>query len=172
MYRSQFSVLGPVLGGPETGLPSNQKFTATPCRVVRMERPLFHSDLSFARLGNARDEWGLLPPEDANHVAESGDQHFCHLCSAVIAGTEVELANLVLADCCLFQFVIPDTFVFREQYPAFLTNEGKPFCVFRAGSKVLPVTLVLYAVLDERIENGFAVVKIFVEIKNEVFRQR
>jgi len=37
---------------------------------------------------------------------------------------------------------------------------------------VLTVTLVLHAVLGERVEDGFAVVKIFVEIKNEVFRQR
>jgi len=44
--------------------------------------------------------------------------------------------------------------------------------VFGAGGEVLPVALVFYAVLDERIENGFAVVKIFVEIENEVFRQR
>jgi hypothetical protein len=37
---------------------------------------------------------------------------------------------------------------------------------------VLPVALVPHAVLDERVEDGFAVVKIFVEIENEVFRQR
>jgi len=62
--------------------------------------------------------------------------------------------------------------VFGEEYPAFFTNEGKPFGVLRARSKILPVTLMLHALLDERIENGLAVVKIFVEVENEVFRQR
>ncbi len=75
-------------------------------------------------------------------------------------------------NCRLFQLVIPDAFVFGEENPAFFTNEREPFRVFCAGGEVLPVPLVFYAVLDERIEDGFAVVKIFVEIKNEVFRQR
>jgi len=35
-----------------------------------------------------------------------------------------------------------------------------------------PVTFVLHAMMDESVENRSAVVKIFVEIKNEVFRQR
>jgi hypothetical protein len=35
-----------------------------------------------------------------------------------------------------------------------------------------PVALVFHAMLDESVENRFAVVKIFVKIKNEVFRQR
>ncbi len=34
------------------------------------------------------------------------------------------------------------------------------------------MALVLNSVLDERVENGPAVVKIFVEVKNEVLRQR
>jgi len=136
------------------------------------EDPLFQSDVGLARLRNARDKWRLLPPEDASHVAEGGDQHVCHFCPAVVPGAEVELANLVLADCCFLQFVIADALVFREQHPASFANEWKPFRVFRPGSKVLTVTLVLHAVLGERVEDGFAVVKIFVEIKNEVFRQR
>jgi hypothetical protein len=37
---------------------------------------------------------------------------------------------------------------------------------------VLAVTFVLDALLGKRVENGLAVVKIFVEIQNEVFRQR
>lgn len=34
------------------------------------------------------------------------------------------------------------------------------------------VAFVLHALLGERVEDGFAVVKIFVEIQNEIFRQR
>lgn len=34
------------------------------------------------------------------------------------------------------------------------------------------MALVLDAMLNKGVENGLAVVKIFVEIKNEVFRQR
>jgi hypothetical protein len=51
-------------------------------------------------------------------------------------------------------------------------TKRQPDRVFRAGCKVLPVAFVFHAVLDESVENRFAVVKIFVEIKNEVFRQR
>jgi len=71
-----------------------------------------------------------------------------------------------------FQFVEADAFVFGEQYPALLANERQPNRVFGAGRKVLSVAFVFHAMLDESVENRFAVVKIFVEIKNEVFRQR
>jgi hypothetical protein len=37
---------------------------------------------------------------------------------------------------------------------------------------VLAMALVLHAMFGERVEDGFAVVKIFVEIQDEVFRQR
>lgn len=52
------------------------------------------------------------------------------------------------------------------------TDEGEPDGVFRSRGEMGAVAFMLDAVLDERIENGLAVVKIFVEVKNEVFRQR
>jgi len=133
---------------------------------------LLQTKIDLPRLGDARDERRLLPAEDANHVTESSDKHLRHLCSAVVTRTEVELTNPVLAHRSLFQFVVSDTFVLREHHPISFTHEREPLRVLRARSKVLAVALVLYAVLDERIEYGFAVVKIFVEIKNEVFRRR
>jgi len=132
----------------------------------------FQPDISFAGLGNAGDEWGLVPSEDANHIAKRGNQHLGHFATTVIARTEVELADFVLADCGLFQFVVPNAFVFGQQCPAFVTDKGKPHRVFRSWSKVLSVALMLYAMLSKGIQDGPAVVKIFVEIKNEVFRQR
>jgi hypothetical protein len=71
-----------------------------------------------------------------------------------------------------FQFIEADALVFRDQYPALLADKRQPNRVFRAGRKMLTVAFVLDAMLDESVENRFAVVKIFVEIKNEVFRQR
>ena len=37
---------------------------------------------------------------------------------------------------------------------------------------MVPVALVPDSVLGESVENGLAVVKVFVEVKDEVFRQR
>jgi hypothetical protein len=37
---------------------------------------------------------------------------------------------------------------------------------------MIPVALVPDSVLGESVENGLAVVKVFVEVKDEVFRQR
>ena len=71
-----------------------------------------------------------------------------------------------------FQLIETDAFVFRNQNPALLANERQPNRVFGAGREMLAVAFVFHAVLDESLENRFAVVKIFVEIKNEVFRQR
>lgn len=53
-----------------------------------------------------------------------------------------------------------------------LSNERQPDCVFRSWREVASVALVLHSVLDESVEKGFAVMKIFVEVENEVFRQR
>ena len=71
-----------------------------------------------------------------------------------------------------FQFVEPNALVFRDQYPAVFTDKRQPNRVFGARVKMLPVAFVFHAMLDESVENRFAVVKIFVKIKNEVFRQR
>ena len=71
-----------------------------------------------------------------------------------------------------FQFIESDAFVFRDQNPTVLTDKRQPNRVFGTRRKMPPVALVFHAMLDESIENRFAVVKIFVEIKNEVFRQR
>ena len=71
-----------------------------------------------------------------------------------------------------FQFVESDALVLRDQNPALLADEWQPDRVFGAGREMLPVAFVFHAMLDESVENRFAVVKIFVEIKNEVFRQR
>ena len=71
-----------------------------------------------------------------------------------------------------FQFVEPDALVFRDQDPATLADKWQPNRVFSTGRKMLPVAFVFHAMLDESVENRFAVVKIFVEVKNEVFRQR
>lgn len=71
-----------------------------------------------------------------------------------------------------FQFIESDALVFRDQYPAALADNRQPNRVFGARRKMLPVAFVFYAMLGESVENRFAVVKIFVEIKNEVFRQR
>jgi len=72
----------------------------------------------------------------------------------------------------LLQLVVADSLVLGDQQPAFLTYEWQPDGILGARREVLPVAFVLYSVLHERIENGLAVVKIFVEIDNEVFRQR
>ena len=49
---------------------------------------------------------------------------------------------------------------------------GQPGCVFGSGWEMTSVALVRDSVLGESVENGLAVVKVFVEVKNEVFRQR
>jgi len=49
---------------------------------------------------------------------------------------------------------------------------GQPGGVFDPRWKMVPVALVPDSVLGESVENGLAVVKVFVEVKNEVFRQR
>jgi hypothetical protein len=79
---------------------------------------------------------------------------------------------MVLQHGGFLQFVEPDSLVLGEKHPALFADKREPDRVLRAGRKVLAVTFVLDALLGERVENGLAVVKIFVEIQNEVFRQR
>ena len=70
------------------------------------------------------------------------------------------------------QLVVPDFLIFCDQHPALLSNKREPLGVFSSRLKVTAVTFMLHALLSERVEDGLAVVKIFVEIQNEVFRQR
>jgi hypothetical protein len=53
-----------------------------------------------------------------------------------------------------------------------LAYEGQPDRIFSSGRKVLAMTLMFHGMLSESLKNRFAVVKILVEIQNEVFRQR
>jgi hypothetical protein len=75
-------------------------------------------------------------------------------------------------DCQLFQFIEPDPLVFCEQQPAALAHKREPGSVLSSRREISSVTLVSHIVERERIENGLAVVKIFVEIKNEFLRQQ
>jgi len=70
----------------------------------------------------------------------------------------------VSPDCGPLQFVEPNLLVLGEKYPAVPANERQPNGVFRARSEVISVALVLDAVLRERVEDGPAVMKIFVKI--------
>jgi hypothetical protein len=78
----------------------------------------------------------------------------------------------MLQDCRFLQFVVSNLLVFCHEQPTLLANEGQPNSVLRAWAEVLAVAFVLHAMFGERIEDGLAVVKILVEIQNEVFRQR
>lgn len=75
-------------------------------------------------------------------------------------------------DCGLLQFIKPNLLVFGEKYPSLLADERQPNGVLRARIEVASVALVFDPVPGECVENGLAVVKIFVEVKNEIFRQR
>jgi hypothetical protein len=79
---------------------------------------------------------------------------------------------VISANSSLLNLVKADALVLGVENPALLADEGQPHRVFRARLKVLQVTLVPHSPLDERLQNRFAVVKILVEIQNEVFRQR
>lgn len=78
-----------------------------------------------------------------------------------------------VSDYGLFlQVIEADSLVFRNQYPTFFPDEGQPRSVLRSRRKVLTMTFVLDPVLREGIQDRFAVMKVFVEKKNEVFRRR
>ena len=77
-----------------------------------------------------------------------------------------------MQDRRFLQFVVSNFLVFGDQQPASLAHKGKPNSVFCSGREMAAVALMLHAMLRERVKNGFAAVKIFVKIKNEVFRQR
>ena len=59
----------------------------------------------------------------------------------------------------------------RSSHPC-LPTVGSQVVSSVPGKNMVPVALVPDSVLGESVENGLAVVKVFVEVKNEVFRQR
>lgn len=124
------------------------------------------------RLADAGNEGWIVPATESSHLAQCSNQHFGHLSSTIVAGREVELSHSVSLDCGPFQFVEPNLLVFGEKYPALLADERQPNGVFRPRIEVASVALVPDSMLGESVENGLAVVKIFGEVKNEVFRQR
>ena len=53
-----------------------------------------------------------------------------------------------------------------------LANKRQPVRILGSRREVLTVAFVLYTVLQKNVDDWFAVVKILVEVQNEVFRQR
>ncbi len=124
------------------------------------------------RLADAGDEGRIVAAIEPRDVSKGCHQHLGHFRSAVVARCEIELPDPVPLNCRFLQLVESDSLVFGEKYPSLFADEGEPNCIFSTWRKMGAMPLMLDAVLGERIENGLAVVKIFVEIKNEVFRQR
>ncbi len=133
--------------------------------------PCWKSQADVSQLADAGNERRIVPATEPRDVAQGGGQHLGHLRPTVVAGCKVELSHSVSLDCRPFQFVEPNLLVFGENHPALLAHERQPNGVFRPRVKVASMALVFDSVLDESVENGLAVVKIFVE-QNEVFRQR
>ena len=121
---------------------------------------------------DAGDKRRIVPAAEPRHLSQRSDPHRGHLSSAVVPRSEIELSYAVSLDGELLQFVKPDSLVFCEKYPPTLAYERKPCGIFNSLGEVAPMALMLHSILGEGVENGFAVVKVFVQIKNEVFRQR
>ena len=130
------------------------------------------AEIDVAILRDAGDEWRIVFAAELGHSRQSLNQHHRHLGTAVVAGTEVKLPYMVAKHSRLFQFVEADSLVFGYEQPALFPDKWQPDGVLCSRSEMRFMTFVLHAVLTERVEDGFAVVKIFVEVQNEVFRQR
>ncbi len=126
----------------------------------------------MTHLADAGHEGRIVESTKSRDVAQGRNQHFGHLRATVVAGSKVEFPHAVPLDCRFLQFVEPDFLIFGENDPALLSNEAQPDCVFGSWRGVASMAFILDAVLDESVENGFAVVKIFVEVQDEVFRQQ
>ncbi len=111
-------------------------------------------------------------PTDPNHFGQGDDQERRHFVAVEVSRSEIELPHAVGNHGLLLQVVEANTLVFREQYPAFFSDKRQPYRVFRSGGEMLAVAPVMNAALRECLQNWFAVVKILVQIKNEVFRRR
>ena len=72
----------------------------------------------------------------------------------------------------LFQLIKSNALVFGQQNPTMLANKRQPVRILGSRREVLTVAFVLYTVLQKNVDDWFAVVKILVEVQNEVFRQR
>ncbi len=127
-------------------------------------RCLRQPKIDLSRFRNAGYERRLVLSADLGHLRQSGDQHLGHLRAIIVSRREIKLAYSMAQNCGLLQLVVSDFLVLGDQHPAILPHERKPLCVFCTRRKMAAVTLVLHAILDERVEDGFAVVKIFVEI--------
>jgi hypothetical protein len=133
---------------------------------------LFESQTNRSGFRDTRDEWRFLLPADLDDLRQSGDKDLRHFCPREVSGRKIELAYVISANRSFFQLIKSDALVFRKQNPALLADERQPHGVFRTRLKVLQVPFVLDPTLNERLQDRLAVVKILVEIKNEVFRQR
>jgi hypothetical protein len=126
----------------------------------------------FPALADACNQGWIIPATESRHLRQRCDRHGGHPGPAIVPGREIELPYSVALDRGLFQFIEPDSFVLREKQPSVFADGGQPSRVFGPREKYGPVALVPDSVLGESVENGLAVVKVFVEVKDEVFRQR
>lgn len=128
--------------------------------------------MNRAGLGDGRDEGRRLSLAEFTYHRESLDQQHRHILPAEVSRSEDERPHAPALNCSPLEFVITDALVERNEKPTLAANKRQPLRISGSGLEVLSVALTANVQLREQIEDGTAVMPVFVEKKNEVIRQQ
>lgn len=138
-----------------------------------MQRTLFiESHVDHAQLGYGCDERRLKLAADFLNLRQCIDQNARKFFFSKIPGFENELSDVVPDDLGMFNALVADVLVPREQGPPVATHVRQPFVVRCPALKVAQMPLVPHSALSQSLQHGDAIAKIFVEIEDEFPRLR
>jgi len=73
-------------------------------------------------------------------------------------------------DSVAFYLVVAISFVFRKNNPSPLGDKRKPTFIWGPAGKVLSVASILHAVDYQGVNDGLAVVQIFIRVQDEIVK--
>lgn len=127
-------------------------------------------DFAFSRDGS--DERRFVLAAKLAHFCEGDFKCRGHVPGGHIARRENELRDRMLAECALFEKVVTNVFIRREQDPSVGSHHRKPLFIRCAALEVNEVALEANPQLCQHVKNRMGVAQIFVEEEDKVIRRR
>ena len=145
-----------------------------PARGVRGWGRLFlrPAEVDFADARDGGDEWRIEFAREAAHFRESEFKRVSHVLARHVTGGEDKLPDGMFREGALFEQVVADALISRQQNPALSTYQGEPSLIRSSARKVSEMALEADGKPNECFMDCPGIAEVFVEVQDKIIRRR
>lgn len=130
------------------------------------------AEVDFADARDGRDEGRIDFAEEPAHLRESELERAGHVLARHVAGGEYKLPDSMNRESMLFEEVVADTLIRRQQNPAVRAHQGEPSFVRGSSRKVSEMPLETDHKPSKCFLKCAGIAEIFVQVKDKIVRWR